>query len=172
MGRNTLIAPNEKHRAIIELRERRLTYKEVGEQIGVTKQYVGQVLRKWRPDLACRGFAPQKPRPSTRKPGIEKDCRYCGERFGAWLRPWVAKEQRYCSKSCASYAKAGRTTGGVNYALVALAMRPKGQTWREIAAALGVSRGAVVKACRTYERETGADVSAAFCGHANHSSAG
>lgn len=155
----TLTAPTDKHLAIIELREQRLTYQEVGERAGVTKQYVEQVLKRWRPDLAFKGFAPAKPTPR-----IEKHCELCNTEFGSRLLPYAAKRRRYCSISCSARANQGSKYTASEMALAALEMRPKGKTWNELAVTFGITPGSVIRACLAHERRTGTDMSAAFPG--------
>jgi hypothetical protein len=40
---------NERDRTILRLRERGLTHRAIGEKLGLSTGYVGQILRRWAP---------------------------------------------------------------------------------------------------------------------------
>lgn len=164
MGRHTITAPSDRDRAIIELRAQRLTYQEVGDQVGLTRQRIEQIVKRWRPDLTGRGVAPRKPSFAVR---IEKHCEYCDTEFGLRLLPYAAKRQRYCSRSCAGLANHGSKYRGKKYtvsdlALTVLEMRRNGMTWKAVGEKLGISPITAIRSCLAHEHATGADMSAAF----------
>ena len=154
MNGNTLIAPTEKHRAIIELREQRMTHQEVGDRVGVTWQYVQQVLTKWRPDLCGRRLVPR----------TEKTCLNCEATLR--LRP-SQSHHKYCNRAC-NIAHAARTlTPRQRETLdTAKKLRAAGASWCQCARALGWTNTATGTRLAGYVRQiaakTGEDVSACF----------
>ena len=123
---------------IIEQRERKRSYKEIGEQFGLSKERVRQLLHQsGRSDL-CGHFLKR----------VKRNCPACGREIV--VQPSSTK--RHCNARCAGEMHPLRVPRAVKEALVLdiETRRQMGEKWREIASAVGVN--GVPQAIAKYNR--------------------
>lgn len=124
---------------IIALREEGKTYQQIGEQVGVSRQRIEQILERDRPDLCYRRSGPVIPR---------GDCLHCGKKLDH--KPVNA---RFCNRDCAkAYRNTSLTPWMMQVIQIVFERRcvdnpPK--RWEDIAAELGCKsiQGYFKRAC-------------------------
>ena len=133
---------------IIAMRERGVTYQEIAELYGISRERVRQILQRCgRADLCYR-------QTKWNDPKEQEHCLRCGGVLPFQNR----KRQKYCSKKCWS-----RSTKSFAVAKLALRRRSEGATWQKIADEVGWKRPRTIQeVVYRYRDLTGEDVSSAF----------
>ena len=148
-GARTLTAPNARALTIIERREAGAKYQTIGDEFGISRERVRQILARWRPDLT--GYEDIS---------VLVQCPHCGTKHTRL----PSSPKKFCDRTCWAEYHATRPTDIEQQAMdTALRMRPNGATWREVADALGMNTcfGLPTK-IRRAAKKTGQDVSACF----------
>ena len=133
------------------------TYKQIGEQWGVTRERVRQLLKK-------HGYHNLL---GHKKERIKKICPQCGNDFGANLGVMAAKQRQFCNASCFSaHASTHMTDREREVVKGALNYRAERMTWRKAAINLGFTGNGSGTGLSSYIKKNaakeGIDVSAAF----------
>ena len=126
-ARSANSCPREERRTkeIVELRVSGLSYQQIANKFGVTRERVRQILKRVRPDLCYR------------QRGVTTKCKMCGTEF----QRIPSQGQVCCSADCA-YQLKGEQSIKANWPQTerAIGLRLEGKGWKEIAAELGVSK--------------------------------
>ena len=133
------------------------TYKQIGEQFGVTNERVRQLLKEHGYDNLL-GHVKER---------IKKICPECGNDFGANMGIIVAEQRKFCNASCFSaYVSTHMTDREREVVTGALKLRAEGKTWRNAAISLGLTGNGPGTGLSTYIKKMaakeGMDVTAAF----------
>ena len=122
---------------VITLREGGRTYCEIGTQIGISYQRVGQILRLAdRSDLCGWHLKPKHP------------CRICGAP--------IPPHRIYCSHVCSGLGR--RKPDGITAkAEAAIPLRAKGMSWGKIAEIVEADKWSLYSVCQKVVRSQGYD---------------
>ena len=126
---------------IIALRESKRTLQEIGDQFGISRERVRQILvSENRPDL----FAPVR---SGHSIMVRSACPICNE-------PANDPHSTHCSQRCAGLAR--RKPNGISAkAEAAIPLRAEGLSWPKIGKMLGVREDSLHSACKRIIRQQG-----------------
>ena len=112
-----------------------LSYREIGEKFGVSRQRVGKI--------ASDNGIDRPPAPDPKPKGPERECRCCGEAYFGEADTCGAK---VCREVVAQWDRLDGSNQEKAYRL-----RTEGRTWNGIARELGYSyQSAAVRAAHTY----------------------
>lgn len=147
--------------SMIARRKNGATYQEIGEEFGITRERVRQVLWRVRPDLCGGriglGLAKRA------EPSETVHCAHCGRPKRVWPAHVRQRENHYCGYACmSSDRRDGRTAQ-------AYKLRMQGLTWQAVGALIWPDAKQpatyAIMAVHRHGEYTGADVSDAFGRH-------